>query len=116
EKVKHWNSSTIGYVLSNRAYGGNLAWNVRTSYELSNPKADEDIVLFKNIHEPIVSPTVFHLVKQINALKSEYGTMSTPYYLRGIIKCKQCSLLLVARDNSPKDRPGEYREIGRAHV
>ncbi len=108
EKVKHWNSSTIGYVLSNRVYGGDLAWNVRTSYEISKPKAEQKIDLFKNIHEPIVSPTVFHLVKQINALKSEYGTMNTPYYLRGIFKCKKCNLHLVAKDNSPKGRCGQY--------
>ncbi len=108
KKVKHWNSSTIGYVLSNRAYAGNLAWNVRTSYEISKPKAEKDIDLFKNIHEPIVSPTTFYLVKQIKELKSEYGTMSTPYYLRGIIICKRCNSQLIAKDNSPKGKRGKY--------
>lgn len=108
KKVKHWNSSTIGYVLSNRVYVGNLAWNVRTSYEISKPKAEKDIDLFKNVHEPIVSPTVFHLVKQISEFKSDYGTMSTPYYLRGIILCKKCHSHLVAKDNSPKGKRGKY--------
>lgn len=108
-KIKHWNSSTIGYVLSNRVYGGDLAWNVRTSYEISKPKDEQDIDLFKNIHEPIVSPTISHLVKQVNELKSQYGTMNTPYYLRGIVKCRKCNIQLVAKDNSPKNRPGQYR-------
>lgn len=108
KKVKHWNSSTIGYVLSNRVYSGNLAWNVRTSYEISKPKADNDINLFKNIHEPIVSPTTFHLVKQINELKSTHGSMNTPYYLRGIIICKRCHSQLIAKDNSPKGQRGKY--------
>lgn len=109
EKVRHWNSSTIGYVLSNRVYGGDLAWNVRTSYEISKPKSEQEIDLFKNIHEPIVSPAVFHLVKQVTALKSEYGMMNTSYYLRGILKCKKCNLQLVAKDNSPKGKHGQYR-------
>lgn len=108
KKTKHWNSSTIGYILSNRVYSGNLAWNVRTSYEISKPKDEEDIELFKHVHEPIVSPTVFHLVKQINELKGKFGTMSTPYYLRGIIMCKKCSSLLIAKDNSPKGKSGKY--------
>lgn len=108
KKIKYWNSSTIGYVLSNRVYSGNLAWNVRTSYELSKPKPETKIDLFKHAHEPIVSPTLVHLVKQINKLKAEYGTMSTPYYLRGMIKCKKCHSLLQAKDNSPKGKQGQY--------
>nr|WP_144922687.1 recombinase family protein [Paenibacillus bovis] len=108
KKVTHWNSSTIGYVLSNQAYVGNLTWNVRTSYEISKPKAEKDIDLFKNVHEAIVSPTVFHLVKQISQLKSNNGTMSTPYYLRGIIICQKCKSHLVAKDNSPKGKRGKY--------
>ncbi|QNK88695.1 recombinase family protein [Sporosarcina sp. resist] len=108
-KVKYWNSSTIGYILSNRAYSGNLAWGVRTSYEISKPKPEKDIEIFKNIHSPIISPTVIHLVKQINDLKGHYGTMNTPFYLRSIIKCKSCNSYLTAKDQSPKGKRGEYR-------
>jgi len=108
KKVKYWNSSTIGYILSNHVYVGNLAWNVRTSYEISKPKADEDIDLFKSVHEPIIGPTAYHLVKQVNALKDKYGMMSTPYYLRGIFICKRCNTQLVAKDNSPKEKKGKY--------
>lgn len=75
---------------------------------MSKPKLEKDIDLFKHVHEPIVSPTIVHLIKQINELKSEFGTMSTPYYLRGIIKCKKCDSLLVAKDNSPKGKHGKY--------
>lgn len=109
EKVKRWNSSTIGYILSNRAYTGELAWNVRTSYEISKPKPEREIDLFKNVHSPIISPTVSHLVKQINDLKDHYGTMSTPFYLRSIIKCKSCNAYLMAKDQSPKGKSGAYR-------
>ncbi|MGY4797519.1 recombinase family protein [Lysinibacillus fusiformis] len=108
KKVKYWNSSTIGYILSNKVYSGNLAWNVRTSYESSKPKHESEIDLFKNVHEPIVSPTVFHLSKQVNDLKKQFGTMNTPYYLRTIIKCKKCNCFLVAKDNSPKGKNGKY--------
>lgn len=107
-RITKWNSSTIGYILSNKAYSGNLTWNVRTSYEISKPKPETDIEIFKHVHDPIVSPTIVHLVKQINELKVQYGTMSTPYYLRGIIKCKNCNSLLVAKDNSPKGKRGQY--------
>lgn len=108
KKIKHWSSSTIGYVLSNRAYSGNLAWDVRTSYEISKPKPESEIDILRHSHEPIVSPTLVHLVNQINELKVRYGTMSTPYYLRGIIKCKKCHSLLQAKDNSPKGKKGKY--------
>lgn len=108
KKVKYWNSSTIGYILSNKVYSGNLAWNVRTSYDSSKPKNELEIDLFKNVHEPIISPTTFHLSKQINELKKQVGTMNTPYYLRSILKCKKCNCLLVAKDNSPKGKNGKY--------
>lgn len=107
-KIKYWNSSTIGYVLSNRVYSGNLAWNVRTSYEISKPKPESEIDLLRYSHDYIVSPTLAHLVNQINELKVQFGTMSTPYYLRGIIKCKKCDALLQAIDNSPKGKKGKY--------
>ncbi|RUL51923.1 recombinase family protein [Lysinibacillus antri] len=109
KKVKSWNSSTISYILSNRAYSGNLAWNVRTSYEISKPKPEKDIDLFKNVHSSIINPTVAHLVQQITDLKNLYGTMNTPFYLRSIIKCKSCDSYLLAKDNSPKNKPGQYR-------
>lgn len=109
KNVKHWNSSTIGYILSNRTYLGELAWNVRTSYDISKPKHEDEIMLFTNIHEPIVSPTIVHLVKQIKDLKDQLGTMNTPFYLRSIIKCKSCNSYLVAKDNSPKNKKGKYR-------
>ena len=108
KKVKHWNSSTIGYILSNKVYSGNLTWNVRTSYDYSKPKHESEIDLFKHVHEPIISPTAFHLSKQVNDLKSQFGTMNTPYYLRSIIKCKKCNCFLVAKDNSPKGKSRKY--------
>lgn len=107
-RIFHWNSSTIGYILNNKVYGGNLAWNVRTSYENSKPKQEEAIDLFKQVHDPIVSPVVYHLVKQVNDFKDNYGIMNTPYYLRGIIKCKKCQSKLIAKDNSPKGKRGQY--------
>lgn len=108
KNIKYWNSSTIGYVLSNRVYSGDLAWNVRTSYDISKPKPETEIDIMKHSHDPIVSPTLVHLVNQVNELKAKYSTMSTPYYLRGVIKCKKCHSLLQAKDNSPKGKKGKY--------
>ncbi|WP_286230456.1 recombinase family protein [Neobacillus mesonae] len=108
KNIKSWSSSTIGYVLSNRVYSGQLAWDVRTSYEISKPKPDTEIEILKQPYKPIVSRTLVHLVNQISELKAQYGTMSTPYYLRGIIKCKECHSLLQAKDNSPKGKKGQY--------
>ncbi|GGB62271.1 resolvase [Lentibacillus populi] len=108
-KIKHWNSSTIGYILNNKVYYGNLAWNVRTSYENSKPKPDDEIdLLFEHAHEPIVSATSSHLIKQVNDLKKNHGIMDTPYYLRGVIKCKKCDSFMSAKDNSPKGKKGKY--------
>lgn len=108
KNIKSWSSSTIGYVLSNRIYSGQLAWNVRTSYENSKPKPDTEIEILEQDYKPVVSPTLIHLVNQISEFKTQYGTMSTPYYLRGIIKCKKCHSLLQAKDNSPKGKNGQY--------
>lgn len=109
KNVKTWNSSTIGYILSNHAYAGNLAWNVRTSYENSKRKPESDINLFKNVHTPIISATLIHLVKQMNDLKDRLGVMNTPFYLRSIIKCKSCNTHLITKDQSPKGKTGKYR-------
>lgn len=108
KNIKSWTSSTIGYVLSNRVYYGKLAWNVRTSYEISKPKPEEEIEILKQSYEPVVSRTLVHLVEQIGQLKTEFGPMNTPYYFRSIIKCRKCNSLLEAKDNSPKGKRGQY--------
>ena len=73
KNIKYWNSSTIGYVLSNRVYSGDLAWNVRTSYDISKPKPETEIDIMKHSHDPIVSPTLVHLVNQVNEGKIQYN-------------------------------------------
>lgn len=108
KEIKHWNGSTIGYILSNKVYTGDLAWNVRTSYEISKPKPDEEIELFTQVHDPIVNPLIIHLAKQTNDLKKRFGKFETPYYLRGIIRCQSCHSQLAAKDNSPKNKKGKY--------
>jgi site-specific DNA recombinase len=108
KNIKSWNSSTIGYVLSNRVYSGQLAWNVRTSYEISKPKPDTEIDILKQPYKPIVSRILVHLVKQVSQLKADFGHMNTPYYFRSIIKCRKCNSLLQAKDNSPKGKRGQY--------
>ncbi|MGM7683210.1 recombinase family protein [Cytobacillus sp. Hm23] len=108
KQIIFWNSSTIGYILNNKVYNGDLAWYVRTKYDISKPKPDKDIELFKQVHEPIISVTLAHLVKQMNKLKEKHGKMETPYYLRNLIKCCNCNSIMIAKDNSPKGKKGMY--------
>ncbi len=90
-----WSKSTIGKILTNETYIGNVVQNRTTTVSYKNHKViyrpREEWIVVKNTHEPIISNEDFEKVQEI--LKSRNyerkpTTNLTIYY--GKIKCADC--------------------------
>lgn len=91
----NWSKSTIGKILTNETYIGNVVQNRTTSVSYKNCKVvykpkDEWIVV-KNTHEPIIDRKDFDKVQNIleerNSEKKKPSNLSIYY---GKIKCADC--------------------------
>lgn len=91
----NWSKSTIGKILTNETYIGNVVQNRTTSVSYKNRKVvykpkDEWIVV-KNTHEPIIDRKDFDKVQNIleerNSEKKKPSNLSIYY---GKIKCADC--------------------------
>lgn len=106
--ISNWHSSTIDYILHNYAYAGALRWNVKQSNSSMNASDTGDLGLFEEIHESIISPVMFAIVRQVKEYKKQYGKLDTPFYFRNLLSCGHCNSMLVAKDNSPKSKSKQY--------
>ncbi|MFT4414524.1 recombinase family protein [Fredinandcohnia humi] len=111
-KTKHiskWHSSTIDYILKNIVYAGHLSWSIKESQSSKNKINNGDLGLFKNVHDPIISPVMFSIVTQVKSYKKRYGKLDTPFLLRNLLYCSQCDTEFKTKDNSPKGKNGKYQ-------
>lgn len=108
-KGKRWSEYTIGFILKNQVYIGDIVFNKRSKTErpYKQPeligKTDEDIyigndynekekwIITKNAHEPIIESELFENVQSIMNIKSKRkGIRNNISLLAGIAKCGKC--------------------------
>ena len=91
----NWSKSTIGKILTNETYIGNVVQNRTTSVSYKNHKVvykpKEEWIVVKDTHEPIIDKKVFDKVQTIleerNSEKKKPANLSIYY---GKIKCVDC--------------------------
>lgn len=108
---KSWHSSSIDVILHNVAYLGHYANGIRTDYNHSARKPEGAYQVIKNLYPPIVSNILWELVKQARQLKADWGKIDTPFLLRGLISCKECGILLHAKNRSPAKSNKKYQYL-----
>ncbi|MCM3478457.1 recombinase family protein [Caldibacillus thermoamylovorans] len=106
--AKGWNDSTIRYILNNRWYIGDLAWFTRISFDNSKKKPEEDILLFKNHHEPLVGANLWNVTQFFRNYKQNKDHMDSPFILRDLIYCHECKEKLVTRNSTPAKSKKKY--------
>lgn len=131
-RVKEWNNTVILRVLRNEKYCGDLVQKKTftpdyLSHEKKYNHGEEDFVIIKNHHEPIVSHELFDQANRIlderslsQGGKSKY---SNRYPFSGKIKCGCCGKSYVARYKNRQDgsrykawRCGEAAKHGSPHI
>lgn len=90
----HWQTRTIGEMLKNETYIGNLCQCTRKKVSVSakllvrNPK--EKWIIVPNTHDPIIDKETFNIVQQIFEKNSHITKNTHNYLFKGFIYCKEC--------------------------
>lgn len=131
-RVKQWSNTVILRVIRNEKYCGDLVQKKTytpdfLSHEKKYNRGQEDFVIIKDHHEPIVSRELFERANQIldaRSLSQEgKAKHSNRYPFSGKIKCGCCGASYVARYKKRKDgsrykawRCYEAANHGRRHI
>ena len=131
-RVQEWNNTVILRVIRNEKYCGDLVQkkNITPNYLDHKKKCthgEEEFVIIRNHHEPIISREMFDKANQIadsRALSQEgKAKHSNRYPFSGKIKCGICGASYTAKYNTRKDgskykawRCGEAAAHGKPHI
>lgn len=101
-----WNTKTIRDILTNQVYIGNMVQgkrkriNYKIRKEIKN--VNSNYIIVNNTHEAIISITVFNKANEyINKSKNK----KTEYFLKGILKCKECGSNISILKSKNKKNP-----------
>lgn len=131
-RVKEWQNTVILRVIRNEKYCGDLVQKKTytpdfLSHEKKYNRGQEEFVIIKDHHEPIVSRELFEKANRILDEKSlspeGKAKHSNRYPFSGKIKCGRCGASYVARYRTRKDgsqykawRCYEAAKHGRPHI
>lgn len=127
-----WSSTHILKILKNEKYAGDLIQKKTITpdyltHEKKYNHGEEELVIIKNHHEPIIDRTLWNIVQAETAKRNMRGTSGTGhsnrYVCSGKIKCGACGASFVSRKKYRKDgscyqRWGCYTAAheGRKHI
>lgn len=126
-KNKQWSESTVGFILKNSVYIGDVVFNKRSlsSKPYQNPtahlKTEDDIctrahfndksewIITKNAHEPIIDESLFLRVQQaINTKARRKGVRANTSLLAGLAKCGKCGKSMTFKKAAPNKGKDKY--------
>ena len=108
-----WTNNAVRQILRHPVYAGHIVGYRRTTTSLKNKKVysmpQEDWVIVKNMHEPIVSDADFELVQQLmtSRKKGKPGDNGYDNIFAGLIKCADCGYAMqtVVSHRNPRPKP-----------
>ena len=104
-----WGPTTIGRMLSNEVYIGNLVQNKTgsVSYKIHKlvPKPKEEWIRCENTHEPIISKEMFERVQKSIKVKIYSKKKPQKYSIyNGILKCADCNKAMNKQEDHRNNR------------
>jgi site-specific DNA recombinase len=122
---KAWNKSTLGEIISNVTYTGNLHLqktyreNHMTKKTIKN-KGEKPLYIVEGNHEPIISQEIFDKAQEIRKAKSvgKSGKRNGPAYpFTGLIYCGECGHLFKHKVTKYYESwcCSQYDELGKAY-
>lgn len=112
-RIQKWQNTTILRILRNEKYCGDLVQKKTytpdfLSHEKKTNLGEEEFIIIKNHHEPIISREIFNEANRIldERSKSQKGKAkySNHYPFSGKIKCGYCGSSYVARYKTRKNK------------
>jgi site-specific DNA recombinase len=96
----NWTKSKVEYIIKNKTYTGQIAWNRRSGRRQGYKKNDENIEGMIELSKPIKGAKIIEesLWNSVDSLRKSKGTpakdikyYSTPFLLRGKLFCGHCN-------------------------
>lgn len=109
-----WSDFPTKYILTNQAYIGNALWNKSKNTDTrSTPRPEEEWIIAKKAHEPIIDNESFFRAQEILKTKKRLGGRSynTIYLLSGLIRCGHCGFAMVGNKMSQNGGQVYYKYI-----
>ena len=110
DEIKYkWSTSSIGRMLQNEAYIGNLVQNKTGNISYKNhrevPKPKEEWIRAENTHEPIISKKDFDKVQELIKSKNTRKKKATNFSIyNGKLKCADCGKAMYKMEDTRKGR------------
>lgn len=105
ESTKYWTYSTVGRILSNRIYAGDMVQGkyARNSMHGKAHKQDEGAwIVAPGTHDAIISAAQWSRVQQLLEARSKIMDFSTDSPLSGFVKCGECGHGMVRHGKGDK--------------
>ena len=111
-----WTDVTVGQILRNEAYIGNMVQNKSGHMSYKNKKCiakpPEEHIKIEGTHEPIIDTETWEAVRKMDSKKKfRSGKDNRPSMFGGLLKCADCGMALkISKDMRPK-ADGKSRDL-----
>lgn len=114
-----WHGRTIQLILQNKAYIGHLVQSKQESISVTNKKrrniAEENQIIVKNSHEPIISKDDFNLAQQLlkTRAKNKIRPLPNSHLFSNLLFCADCGKGMHYKANRKGYVCGSYDKWGK---
>ncbi len=109
KNFEYWDPNTVKDILTNEMYLGHMVQGKTTKLSLKSKKITyipkEDWVKVYNTHEAIIDEETFTLVQMILEDNSHKQKNSNDYFLKSMLKCKECGHTMSIQKNKNAKTP-----------
>lgn len=103
-----WCPRTVGEMLNNQTYIGNLTQGRRKKLNYKSKKeirtSKEDWIIVENTHEPIIDKKIFDTVQTLLKSNKNKPNGKNIYLLSGLMYCKECGHSIGINQSSDRKR------------
>ena len=115
---KNFSIGTISGIIQNPVYCGYIRWGMHRKWSEMRRKGTTTPMIYKGIHEPIISEELFKKAEAIRIAKggkAQRTYKDTRNILTGILKCPRCGASMVLSRTGAKGKKIEYYACGNWH-
>lgn len=111
-----WTDVSIGQILRNEAYIGNMVQNKRGRLSYKNrknvSKSAEEHIRVEGTHEPIIDMETWETVRKMDTKKKfRSGKDKKPSMFSGLLKCADCGMALKISKDMRLNADGQSRDL-----
>lgn len=106
-----WSIQSIKQIIDNPVYKGYIKWGQYVDWSKNRREGkQEEYILVKGIHEPIVSEEIWEKARKIRESTGKISEKEYEgnYLLSGLIKCPVCGASMISHKTPKSGKPGEF--------